>query len=252
METVLPKLHAFGGTFPWRDHEFIVRDLKWVDLATHQPSVPYFYSQCLQAARKGQSKAPIFKTKQFGLMVVVPEAQWTEFEDWQEANEMVCIFFVLLRPTLTHTYLYRRLNAQVVRIRARARQSHFFWPTQRNHSHTHTRLTHCLTQCRVHRLLLPQSLHSTHPALHSTHPALRLTHPALRLTHPALRLTHPALRLTHPISLHQLPLLVSPSSELMNVQSVLRLAPFHPLTNTAFLVISRPHSSALPIAITSR
>ncbi|KAG1842048.1 hypothetical protein DFJ58DRAFT_748303 [Suillus subalutaceus] len=65
METVLPKLHAFGGTFSWREHEFIVRDLKWV-----------------------LAKAPIFKMKQFGLMVVVPKIQWTDFEDWQEANEM--------------------------------------------------------------------------------------------------------------------------------------------------------------------
>ncbi|KAG1847348.1 hypothetical protein DFJ58DRAFT_843236 [Suillus subalutaceus] len=88
METVLPKLHAFGGTFSWREHEFIVRDLKWVDLATHPPSIPYFYSQCLQPAHKGPAKAPIFKTKQFSLMVVVPEIQWTDFEDWQEANEM--------------------------------------------------------------------------------------------------------------------------------------------------------------------
>jgi hypothetical protein len=94
LETALPKLRAFSGAFSWRDHEFIVRDLKWVDLATHQPSIPYFYSQCLQPARKGPTKAPIFKTKQFSLMVVVPEAQWTEFEDWQEANELVRLFVV--------------------------------------------------------------------------------------------------------------------------------------------------------------
>ncbi|KAG1718697.1 hypothetical protein EDB19DRAFT_1920136 [Suillus lakei] len=66
METVLPKLLVFGGTFSWRNHEFI----------------------CLQPTRKGPAKALVFKTKQFSLMVVVPEAQWTEFEDWQEANEM--------------------------------------------------------------------------------------------------------------------------------------------------------------------
>ncbi|KAG2034776.1 hypothetical protein BDR03DRAFT_1013089 [Suillus americanus] len=66
----------------------LCENLKWVDLATHLPSILYFYSQCLQPARKGPAKAPIFKMKQSSLMVVVPEVQWTEFEDWQEVNEM--------------------------------------------------------------------------------------------------------------------------------------------------------------------
>jgi hypothetical protein len=34
-------------------------------------------------SKKG-SKPSTFKTKQFALMVVVPEAQWNEYEDWVE------------------------------------------------------------------------------------------------------------------------------------------------------------------------
>ncbi|KAG2353893.1 hypothetical protein BDR07DRAFT_1382720 [Suillus spraguei] len=85
--TVMPKLHAYGGLFSWRNNEFVVQDLGWVDLSMHQSLVPYFYSQCLQPTQKG-SKALIFKTKQFTIMVVVPEGQWREFENWQEDNEM--------------------------------------------------------------------------------------------------------------------------------------------------------------------
>ncbi|KAG2737036.1 hypothetical protein P692DRAFT_20884055 [Suillus brevipes Sb2] len=37
---------------------------------------------------KGSIKGPTFKTKQFSLVVVVPEHQWTEFENWQDDTEM--------------------------------------------------------------------------------------------------------------------------------------------------------------------
>jgi hypothetical protein len=90
LRTVLPKLRAFGGTFLWRDEEFIVRDSAWVDMSTHEALVPYFYQQCLQPARKG-SKSPLFKSKQFILMVVVPEGQWKEFENLQDESEAVCL-----------------------------------------------------------------------------------------------------------------------------------------------------------------
>ncbi|KAG1784918.1 uncharacterized protein HD556DRAFT_1314653 [Suillus plorans] len=70
----------------WRDEEFVVRDSQWVDLSGHHAHEPYFYSQCVQAGRKGL-KSPIFKTKQFALMVVVPESQWRKYEEWTERVE---------------------------------------------------------------------------------------------------------------------------------------------------------------------
>jgi len=69
----------FCATFPWRTDEFVVRDTEWVDLSAHNSHLPYFYAQCLQPARKN-SKAVAFKAKQFTLYVVVPAAQWAEYE----------------------------------------------------------------------------------------------------------------------------------------------------------------------------
>jgi len=42
-DTVLPKILTFGAGFPWRIDEFVVRDSMWVDLSTHQATVPYFF-----------------------------------------------------------------------------------------------------------------------------------------------------------------------------------------------------------------
>ncbi|KAG1887660.1 hypothetical protein F4604DRAFT_1674848 [Suillus subluteus] len=82
LETVVPKLRKFGGEFIWHVEEFVIRDAAWVDLANHPQSVPYFYDQCLLPSRKGSKS--IFKSKQFVLMVVVPEVQWNEYENWLE------------------------------------------------------------------------------------------------------------------------------------------------------------------------
>ncbi|KAG1902498.1 uncharacterized protein F5891DRAFT_1186621 [Suillus fuscotomentosus] len=82
LETVVPKLRKFDGEFVWRVEEFIIRDAAWVDLSNHPQLVPYFYDQCLQPSRKGTKST--FKSKQFALMVVVPEAQWNEYENWLE------------------------------------------------------------------------------------------------------------------------------------------------------------------------
>lgn len=71
-----------------------MRDSAWVDLSTHPPFKPYFLLQCMQPAR-GAGKAPTFKTKQFALLVVVPESQWQEFELWQEESEAVSLMVVL-------------------------------------------------------------------------------------------------------------------------------------------------------------
>ncbi|KAG1887168.1 hypothetical protein F4604DRAFT_1916981 [Suillus subluteus] len=82
LETVVPKLRKFDGEFVWRVEEFVIQDAAWVDLSNHPQSVPYFYDQCLQPSRKGTKST--FKSKQFALMVVVPEAQWNEYENWLE------------------------------------------------------------------------------------------------------------------------------------------------------------------------
>ncbi|KAG1879968.1 hypothetical protein F4604DRAFT_1922644 [Suillus subluteus] len=82
LETVVPKLCKFDGEFVWRVEEFVIQDAAWVDLSNHLQSVPYFYDQCLQPSRKGTKST--FKSKQFVLMVVVPEAQWNEYENWLE------------------------------------------------------------------------------------------------------------------------------------------------------------------------
>ncbi|KAG2158617.1 uncharacterized protein EDB93DRAFT_1100274 [Suillus bovinus] len=87
-DTILPKILTFGAGFPWRIEKFVVQDAVWVNLATHKASVPYFISQCMVPSKKG-SKAPTFKTKQFALMLVVPEAQWNEYEEWVEKAEEV-------------------------------------------------------------------------------------------------------------------------------------------------------------------
>ncbi|KAG1830675.1 hypothetical protein F4604DRAFT_1695416 [Suillus subluteus] len=85
-DTVIPKLFIFGNGFPWRINEFTVWDAAWVDLSTHQPNIPYFFSQCLVPSRRGQ-KAPTFKSKQFTLAVIVPAAQWVEYEEWLDNIE---------------------------------------------------------------------------------------------------------------------------------------------------------------------
>jgi hypothetical protein len=91
---VVPKLFVFGNGFPWRTAEFMVRDAAWVDLSTHQPNVPYFFSQCLVPSHCGQ-KVPMFKSKQFTLAVIVPAVQWNEYENWIEKIEEVRVFIEL-------------------------------------------------------------------------------------------------------------------------------------------------------------
>ncbi|KAG1808361.1 hypothetical protein EV424DRAFT_1543509 [Suillus variegatus] len=86
LDTILPKIQAFATGFPWRQDQFVIRDGGWVDLSTHPPCQPYFYSQCTQATRKGL-RAMTFKLKQFLLYVVVPTAQWEDYETWLEKAE---------------------------------------------------------------------------------------------------------------------------------------------------------------------
>ncbi|KAG2368382.1 hypothetical protein BDR07DRAFT_1478152 [Suillus spraguei] len=86
LDTVWPRIQSFCPAFQWQYEEFIVRDSRWVDLLGHHACEPYFYSQCVQAGRKGL-KPPIFKTKQFALMVIVPESQWHKYGKWTERAE---------------------------------------------------------------------------------------------------------------------------------------------------------------------
>ncbi|KIO08033.1 hypothetical protein M404DRAFT_135048 [Pisolithus tinctorius Marx 270] len=84
---VTGKIMAFCPEFLWRPKEFVVRDSSWVDLASFpEPMQPYFYNECLHAASRKNSKTMVFKPKQFSLFVVVPEAQWREYENY--ANKL--------------------------------------------------------------------------------------------------------------------------------------------------------------------
>ncbi|KIO08753.1 hypothetical protein M404DRAFT_22604 [Pisolithus tinctorius Marx 270] len=82
---VTGKIMAFCPEFLWRPKEFVVRDSSWVDLASFpEPMQPYFYNKCLHAASRKNSKTMVFKLKQFSLFVVIPEAQWREYENYAD------------------------------------------------------------------------------------------------------------------------------------------------------------------------
>ncbi|KAI6140348.1 hypothetical protein BKA82DRAFT_172411, partial [Pisolithus tinctorius] len=86
LRTITPRIQAFRPEFLWRDSEFVVRDAMWVDLFRHSltSNEPYFYAQCLHPATRKNSRAMVFKAKQFSLYVVVPASQWQELEAFQE------------------------------------------------------------------------------------------------------------------------------------------------------------------------
>ncbi|KAG0692869.1 hypothetical protein DFH29DRAFT_881978, partial [Suillus ampliporus] len=63
LDTIWPKIQAFVGGFPWRQDQFIIRDGGW--------------ARC----------AMTFKPKQFLLYVVVPTAQWEDYETWLDKAE---------------------------------------------------------------------------------------------------------------------------------------------------------------------
>ena len=87
LETVAPCIKAYFPRFAWWENEFIVRDSKWVNLTRHPSTQPYFYSECIHPSNRKGSKAMTFKTKQFGLFVIVPEMQWEEFDAFREKLE---------------------------------------------------------------------------------------------------------------------------------------------------------------------
>ncbi|KIM60696.1 hypothetical protein SCLCIDRAFT_123653 [Scleroderma citrinum Foug A] len=82
LKMIIPKVYL-GSPHPWHINEFVVHDTEWVDLGAHHSPLPYYYSQCLQPAQKN-STIYTFKTKQFALYVVVPAAQWAEYEAFIE------------------------------------------------------------------------------------------------------------------------------------------------------------------------
>jgi hypothetical protein len=108
LDTTLLKIQAFATDFSWCQDQFIIRDGGWVDLSTHPPRQPYFYSQCTQATCKG-SRAMTFKSKQFLLYVIVPMAQWEDYEMWLEKAEEVCIFNYTM-PVHTYQKIYTLRN----------------------------------------------------------------------------------------------------------------------------------------------
>jgi len=83
----VPHIKTYYPSFGWRENEFIVHDAKWVDLMKHPSAQPYFYGDCLNASNRKNSKAIVFKTKQFGLFVIVPKAQWEEFKAFHDKLE---------------------------------------------------------------------------------------------------------------------------------------------------------------------
>ncbi|KAI6037298.1 hypothetical protein BKA83DRAFT_4120808 [Pisolithus microcarpus] len=90
LETIIPKVKKFCPMFPWRFDDFTVRDTDWVNLGAHHSLLPYFYSQCLQPARKN-AREMAFKPKQFTLYVVVPAVQWLEYEAFMERKDSATI-----------------------------------------------------------------------------------------------------------------------------------------------------------------
>ncbi|KAG6378351.1 hypothetical protein JVT61DRAFT_14076 [Boletus reticuloceps] len=85
LATLVPLIKAYCPEFPWREAEFIVRDKRWLNLATQtvSDSPGHFYNECLVVGKKGALK---FKPgKQFPLFVVVPEKQWDELEEFRES-----------------------------------------------------------------------------------------------------------------------------------------------------------------------
>ncbi|KAG9312435.1 hypothetical protein JVU11DRAFT_6819 [Chiua virens] len=81
-EILVPNIIAFCPEFPWCVDEFVIRDDSWVDLANHAETAEnplgYFYQDCLQCKGKGF----VFKTRQFPIYVVVPQNQWTDYEEF--------------------------------------------------------------------------------------------------------------------------------------------------------------------------
>ncbi|KAI6106204.1 hypothetical protein EV401DRAFT_2124659 [Pisolithus croceorrhizus] len=90
LQMIIPKVKKFCPMFPWHFDEFNVCDMDWVDLGEHHSLVPYFYSQCLQPTHKN-ARGMAFKSKQFTLYVVVPAAQWVEYEAFMEKEDSATI-----------------------------------------------------------------------------------------------------------------------------------------------------------------
>ncbi|KAG9311681.1 hypothetical protein JVU11DRAFT_7918 [Chiua virens] len=88
LSTLVPCVQAFCPQFPWRTDEFIVRDEAWVDLAKYSDlHRPYFYDGCFPPNNRKGTKGASFKTKICGLNIIVPQAQWLEYEAFKEELE---------------------------------------------------------------------------------------------------------------------------------------------------------------------
>ncbi|KIK81064.1 hypothetical protein PAXRUDRAFT_156974 [Paxillus rubicundulus Ve08.2h10] len=81
LKVIIPSIKAFCLNFPWQEDEFTVHDECWVNLAKMDyPLEPYFYSKCFVTVSHKNTKNMVFKSKQFSLYAIVPEAQWFEYK----------------------------------------------------------------------------------------------------------------------------------------------------------------------------
>ncbi|KIK75043.1 hypothetical protein PAXRUDRAFT_19321 [Paxillus rubicundulus Ve08.2h10] len=87
LKVIVPSIKAFCLSFPWWEDEFVVCDECWVNLTkVDYPLEPYFYSKCFVPASCKNTKNMVFKSKKISLYVVVPEAQWFEYEAFIEKD----------------------------------------------------------------------------------------------------------------------------------------------------------------------
>ncbi|KIM55288.1 hypothetical protein SCLCIDRAFT_134941, partial [Scleroderma citrinum Foug A] len=73
--TVVLCIKVYYPSFRWQENEFIICDSKWVNLMQHPSTQLYFYGDCLDTSNQKNLKAMVFKTKQFGLFIIIPEVQ---------------------------------------------------------------------------------------------------------------------------------------------------------------------------------
>lgn len=58
-----------------------------MDLSRYASNDPYSYTDYLHPSTQKNSRATVFKTKQFSLHVIIPEYQWMEYEAFKEKLE---------------------------------------------------------------------------------------------------------------------------------------------------------------------
>ncbi|KIK80941.1 hypothetical protein PAXRUDRAFT_74800, partial [Paxillus rubicundulus Ve08.2h10] len=81
LKVIVPSIKSFCLNFPWQEDESIIHDECWVNLAkVDYPLEPYFYGKCFVSVSCKNTENMVFKSKQFSLYDIVPEAQWFEYK----------------------------------------------------------------------------------------------------------------------------------------------------------------------------